>query len=349
MDAFARRLLRWHARHGRHDLPWQRPRTPYRVWVSEVMLQQTQVATVIPYFQRFVAALPDVRALAGATEDQVLALWSGLGYYRRARFMHAAAQTCVARHGSQLPAGFEQLAALPGIGRSTAGAILALAHGQRHPILDGNAKRVLARFHGIRGWPGERSIGNALWKYADAHTPAARVADYTQAIMDLGATVCTRSRPRCDECPLAPDCAAHADGLTGAIPAPAPKRAVPERRTLLLVLRDRRGRVLLERRPPQGVWPGLWSLPEAPDERSAAAHAARLGELDDAPATELPEVRHAFTHFRLIATPLLWCAARPRNRIADDGRVRWCSRAEIATLGLPAPIRRLLTDVAARV
>lgn len=341
IDDFARRLLRWYDRHGRHDLPWQHPRTPYRVWVSEVMLQQTQVATVIPYFERFVAALPDVAALAAAPEDRVLALWSGLGYYRRARHLHAAAKLCVEGRGGELPRDFESLALLPGIGRSTAGAILALGDGQHHAILDGNVKRVLARFHGVRGWPGERGVENALWSHAEGHTPTARVADYTQAIMDLGATVCTRVKPRCDTCPQARDCIVYRDGLTAAIPAPRPARALPEKQSVLIVLRDRRDRVLLQRRPPQGVWPGLWSLPEANDDRSAHELASRLAMLAGN-ATQLPEIRHTFTHFKLLATPLEWRGVRAHAHIADNPEIRWCSRAEMADLGLPAPVRKVL-------
>ncbi|HVX04112.1 MAG TPA: A/G-specific adenine glycosylase [Rhodanobacteraceae bacterium] len=343
MDGFAHRLLHWYDRHGRHELPWQQPRTPYRVWVSEVMLQQTQVATVVRYFERFVRALPDVAALAAAPEDQVMGLWSGLGYYRRARHLHAAAQRCVARHGGELPRDFESLAALPGIGRSTAAAILAQAHGQRHAILDGNVKRVLARFHGIRGWPGERSVEQALWSQAEAHTPAERVADYTQAIMDLGATVCTRSNPRCGECPQSRECVAHRDGLTQAIPAPRPARALPEKHIVFVILRDELGRVLLQRRPPQGVWPRLWSFPEANDADAASPLAARLARLDATTAEALPGIRHTFTHFRLHAVPLEWRGVRANAALADDPDSRWCAAAEIATLGVPAPIRKILS------
>lgn len=346
MDGFARRLLDWYDLHGRHDLPWQdtpaHRRTPYRVWVSEVMLQQTQVATVIPYFERFVAALPDLPSLAAADEDRVLALWSGLGYYRRARHLHAAARVCAAQHGGELPRDFDTLAALPGIGRSTAGAILALAHDRRHAILDGNVKRVLSRWHGMRGWPGERMVENALWRHAEAHTPATRIADYTQAIMDLGATVCTRGSPHCDACPQAGDCVALRDGLTAKIPAPRPARASPERQSVFVVLRDRQDRILLQRRPPQGIWPGLWSLPEAADASGARELASRLAELDGAAAAALPEIHHAFTHFKLLATPLEWRGVRMHPGIADDPALRWCSRAEIATLGVPAPVRRML-------
>ncbi|WHZ17969.1 MAG: A/G-specific adenine glycosylase [Rhodanobacteraceae bacterium] len=346
MDGFARRLLDWYDLHGRHDLPWQdtpaNRRTPYRVWVSEVMLQQTQVATVVPYFERFLAVLPEIRALAAADEDRVLALWSGLGYYRRACHLHAAARICATQHGGELPRDVDALAALPGIGRSTAGAILALAHGQRHAILDGNVKRVLARFHGQRGWPGERVVEHALWQHAEAHTPGTRVADYTQAIMDLGATVCTRANPRCDACPQARDCVALRNGLAVDIPAPRPARATPQRRSVFVVLRDRQDRVLLQRRPPQGVWPGLWSLPEAPDVNGARGYAARLAELDGTAAAVLPEIRHAFTHFKLLATPLEWRGVRAHPGIADDPGLRWCSPAELAALGVPAPVRKLL-------
>lgn len=343
MDAFAQHLLDWFDRHGRHDLPWQHPRTPYRVWVSEVMLQQTQVATVIPYFVRFVTTLPDLPALAAADEDQVLALWSGLGYYRRARHLHAAAKQCTAQHAGELPRDFDALAALPGIGRSTAGAILALAHDQHHAILDGNVKRVLSRFHDVQGWPGERAVENVLWTHAEAHTPTTRCADYTQAIMDLGATVCTRSRPRCDACPHAHACIAHRDGLTDAIPVRRPTRALPEKRTVFAILRDRHDRVLLQRRPPTGVWPGLWSLPEAADPHAARELAARLAGIDDSAGAELPEILHVFTHFKLRITSLEWHATVKPDALADEPATRWCSRSEIAALGLPTPVRQLLS------
>lgn len=342
MDAFARRLLRWFDQHGRHDLPWQHPRTPYRVWVSEVMLQQTQVATVIPYFTRFVTALPTLAALAAAPEDAVMALWSGLGYYRRARYLQAAAKVCVAQHAGQLPDDFAALAALPGIGRSTAGAILALAGEQRYAILDGNAKRVLARFHGVRGWPGEHAIEATLWQYADAHTPATRTADYTQAIMDLGATLCTRAHPQCAACPYAAECRAHQMGLTAAIPAARPARALPTRRIVLVVLQQRDGRLLLQRRPPQGVWPRLWSLPEADDTIAAAKLATRLAAAGRGAATTMPVIHHGFTHYKLEAVPMLWRRVRALRAVADDPDSRWCTPEDIAALGVPAPIRQWL-------
>ena len=279
---FARALLAWFDRHGRHDLPWQRDPTPYRVWVSEIMLQQTRVAAVIPYFERFTARFPDVDALAGAGLDEVLGLWSGLGYYARGRNLHAAARAVCANHGGRFPDTLEELVALPGIGRSTAGAILALAFGRRQPILDGNAKRVLARYHAVAGWPGESRVGARLWSLAERLTPCRRVGDYTQAIMDLGATLCTRTRPTCLLCPLADGCRAHALGDPVRFPAPRPKRAYPTREKLLVVMRDAGGRVLVERRPPSGIWGGLWSFPEASadlDLENAAATAAAVRRL----------------------------------------------------------------------
>jgi A/G-specific adenine glycosylase len=337
---FATNLLAWFDHHGRHDLPWQHPRDAYRVWLSEIMLQQTQVATVIPYFQRFVTQLPTLRDLASADEDTVLALWSGLGYYRRARFLHQAAQQCVERHGGELPRDFDALMALPGIGRSTAGAILAQAYGLRFPILDGNVKRVLTRFHGIVGHPSERDVEKQLWLHADAHTPAERTADYTQAIMDLGATVCVRTRPLCAVCPVHADCIAHRDNLTAQLPTPKPGKAIPTRSTVMLILRDGESRVLLQRRGAQGVWSGLWSLPEANDTDSAWREAQRNARIDDA-QTLTPFV-HVFSHYRLQIQPLLFDKAAPAQAIADNSDLRWCAIADLPTLGLPAPVRTLL-------
>nr|WP_255682988.1 A/G-specific adenine glycosylase [Dyella sp. 2HG41-7] len=334
-------MLDWFDRHGRHDLPWQHPRDAYRVWLSEIMLQQTQVATVIPYFQRFVSQLPTLRDLAAADEDTVLALWSGLGYYRRARFLHQAAKTCVAEHNGEMPRDFDALAALPGIGRSTAGAILAQAYGLRFPILDGNVKRVLTRFHGIAGHTSERDVEKQLWKHADAHTPATRTADYTQAIMDLGATVCVRTRPLCAMCPAQSDCVAHRDNLTAQLPTPKPSKTIPTRSTIMLILRDAESRVLLQRRGAQGVWSGLWSLPEAVDTDDAWREAQQHAQIDD--AQPLPPFVHVFSHYRLQIQPLLFDSAAPVHAIADNANLRWCAIADLPALGLPAPVRSLLT------
>lgn len=343
MNTFATELLRWYDHHGRKDLPWQHPRDAYRVWLSEIMLQQTQVVTVIGYFQRFVDRLPTLAALAGADEDTVLALWSGLGYYRRARFLHRAAQLCVERHGGALPRDIDALLALPGIGRSTAGAILAQAYGLRFPILDGNVKRVLTRYHGVPGHPGESAVEKRLWAFADEHTPATRTADFTQAIMDLGATVCVRSKPLCPLCPQAARCVALRDGLTATLPTAKPGKKIPTRALSMLLLRDARGRILLEKRGAQGVWSGLWSLPEADDVSAAGMVASRLARIRD--ADPLPAFTHVFSHYRLDVSPILFDHAAPLTAVADRPDQRWCDRDEIASLGLPAPVRTLLNNL----
>jgi A/G-specific adenine glycosylase len=340
-QSFSARLLYWFDQHGRKDLPWQHPRDAYRVWLSEVMLQQTQVSTVIGYFQRFVQALPTLRDLAAADEDTVLALWSGLGYYRRARFLHRAAQLCVQNHGGELPTDFDALLALPGIGRSTAGAILAQAHGLRFAILDGNVKRVLARYHGIHGQTGQSAVEKQLWQLAEQHTPHERIADYTQAIMDLGAAICVYPRPRCESCPLADDCVAFQNDLTAELPTKKTTRSIPTRNTIMLILRDKAGRVLLEKRGAQGVWSGLWSLPEAASTDDAWRIAQRHARIDDAQA--LAPFTHVFTHYRLDIAPLLFDQSKHHASIADDAGLRWCSINELDALGLPAPVRQLLS------
>ena len=339
---FAGRLLAWFDANGRHDLPWQHPRTPYRVWLSEVMLQQTQVRVVIPYFERFVAALPEIRALADASVDEVFALWSGLGYYARARNLHAAARLCVAQHDGELPRDFDALLALPGIGRSTAGAILSQAWGERFAILDGNVKRVLCRVHGIPGWPGAPPVEKRLWAIAEAHLPHARLADYTQAQMDFGATLCTRADPACVLCPLRADCVALRDDLVRELPTPKPGKPLPERHALVLLLRDADDRVLLQRRGPAGVWAGLWSLPEAGDHAAARNwfEANIAGDYDA--ANPLAAIDHGFTHYRLAMQPLEWREVASRDGVRDNADLRWTARAELASLGIPAPVRKLL-------
>jgi len=341
IDAFATRLLAWFDTHGRHDLPWTQPRSPYRVWLSEIMLQQTQVSVVIPYFQRFMDALPDVRALAAAPTDTVLALWSGLGYYARARNLQAAARICVEHHHGDLPRDFEALVALPGIGRSTAGAILAQAWGDPWPILDGNAKRVLARYHGVEGWPGAGPVEKTLWVLSASHVPGTRVADYTQGLMDLGATLCTRHAPDCADCPLATECIAHRDGSTARIPAPKPGKAIPRREATVLWLEDADGRVLLQRRPSTGVWASLWSLPQHGDTSDAMTWLASEG-LQAPGLAPLADIEHAFSHYRLTLHPLRGPATQNDARVRDNDAWRWVAREEFARLGLPAPIRRLL-------
>ncbi len=342
MSTFALQLLDWFDRDGRHDLPWQHPRTPYRVWLAEIMLQQTQVQTVIPYYARFLDALPTLPALAAADSDQVHALWAGLGYYARARNLHKAAQVCVQQHGGELPQDFEALSALPGIGRSTAGAILAQAHGLRYAILDGNVKRTLCRYHGIGGWPGSSPIEKQLWLIAEAELPEARLADYTQAIMDFGATLCTRHDPACVLCPLQDSCVARREGLVDQLPETKPGKPLPERRTLMLLLRDARGHVLLARRPDSGVWSGLWSLPEAADHDQARAYVSAHPGVDFDAAQALPLIEHTFSHYRLNIEPLSWRISEPGSALGDNATLRWQPFDRLGELGLPAPVKKLL-------
>ncbi len=338
-ERFQKRLLEWFARCGRHDLPWQKDPTPYRVWVSEVMLQQTQVATVIPYYLRFMERFPGVMELAQAAEDEVLHLWSGLGYYRRARLLHKAAR-CIARdHGGRFPTVFEAILALPGIGRSTAGAILALSLGKPYPILDGNVRRVLARFHAVSGWPGEAKVERALWGIAERYTPREEVSAYTQAIMDLGATLCTRMRPRCPDCPLREGCEAFRRGEVHRYPAPRPRRELPLRECTALILQREDGAVLLERRPP-GLWGGLWSFPELPPGEDPEDYARRRLGLALRDMETLPPSLHTFTHFRLHIHPLR-ARAIPCG-VMEDGAGIWYKIGASKPLGLTAIVKGLL-------
>ena len=348
-DAFAQRILEWFDTHGRKDLPWQQAPTPYRVWVSEIMLQQTRVATVIPYFQRFVASFPDVLALADASEDEVLHQWSGLGYYARARNLQRAARQIRDRHADQLPSSLEQLQALPGIGRSTAGAILSLALGQRHPILDGNVKRVLARCHAVDGWPGQTSVLHGLWELAEQHTPSHRVAAYNQAMMDLGATLCARTRPTCGNCPVEDLCRARALGEQSRYPYPKPARALPVRRTRMLVIRNSAGQLLLEQRPPSGIWGGLWSLPECPPEEDPEAWCvARLG-LRARVLAHWASRRHTFSHFHLDMLPVEVLAYRAELSVLESDRRVWYNLDHPDRRGLAAPVARLIAELQTRI
>ena len=342
VETFAMRLLRWFDVSGRHDLPWQHPRTPYRVWLSEIMLQQTQVKTVIPYFERFVAALPTLPALASASRDDVMALWSGLGYYARARNLQAAAQRCVELHGGELPRDMDALTALPGIGRSTAAAILSQAWGDRHAILDGNVKRVLTRYHGVEGYPGLPAVEKRLWSLAEAQLPATRMADYTQAQMDLGATLCTRSDPACVLCPLQDDCSARVEGRTTDLPTPKPGKAAPQKHACVLWLLNAEGDVLMQRRPPTGIWASLWTLPQADDAVASRAWFEQQLCGDFNAAEPLPTIDHAFSHYKLRLQPLRMRGVALRDRVGDNDDLRWVARREFASLGIPAPIRKLL-------
>ncbi len=352
---FSKTVIRWQKQHGRHSLPWQRTRDAYRIWLSEIMLQQTQVATVIPYYARFLERFPDVGALAAAPVEDVMALWSGLGYYTRARNLHRCAQQVVAEHGGRFPADVDALASLPGIGRSTAAAISAFAYGTRAAILDGNVKRVFCRVFGVEGFPGSVPVERHLWERAVALLPDSEIERYTQGLMDLGATLCTRSRPRCADCPLQSRCVAHASDRIAELPARKPKKAVPEKSTVMLVI-EHRDRVLLEQRPPSGIWGGLLSLPElnrllpsvpARLGRKALGTAltlalAEFGEIDSFEA--LTEFVHAFTHYRLKVTPLRVSLSRSAPQAASSP-YQWRSKKTLASAGLPAPVRKLLDGV----
>ncbi|MEJ0086526.1 MAG: A/G-specific adenine glycosylase [Pseudomonadota bacterium] len=336
----APRLLAWHAKAGRHDLPWQQDRSPYRVWVSEIMLQQTQVATVIPYFKRFMRRFPDVHALADAPADEVLHLWTGLGYYARARNLHRAAQLIRDEHGGEFPRTLDAVVELPGVGRSTAGAILALATGARHAILDANVKRVLARFLAVPGAVDSAATQAKLWELAQRETPEENVATYTQAIMDLGATVCRAPEPFCDDCPIAADCRARIEGRQTELPEPKRRRAARKLKRAVMLVARKDSAVLLVQRPPNGIWGGLWCLPEFADRDAAESFAvARLTNVSLVLAP-LPDIEHSFTHFDLVITPIV-AQVGTLPGVGEAGAL-WYDLAKPARVGLPAPIKTLL-------
>ena len=343
-EQFGSAVLNWYDQHGRKNLPWQQGISPYRVWVSEIMLQQTQVSTVLGYFDRFMDALPNIQALAAAPVDEVLHLWTGLGYYTRARNLQKTAQIVVSEQGGEFPASVEQLTALPGIGRSTAGAIASLSMGLRAPILDGNVKRVLARYSAQEGYPGEPKVAAQLWALAEQLTPATRVNHYTQAMMDLGATLCTRSKPSCLLCPLQSGCQAHILGLQSRYPIPKPRKILPQKRTLMPLLANRNGAILLYRRPASGLWGGLWSLPEllAGEELDGLAlqHGLTLGARQ-----ALPALTHTFSHFQLAIEPWLVHVEQATSAVAE-GDWLWYNLATPPRLGLAAPVKKLLKRAA---
>ncbi len=344
MNEFAERLLDWFDVHGRHDLPWQRPRSPYRVWVSEIMLQQTRVETVIPYFQTFIQRFPGVGQLAVASLDDVLHLWSGLGYYARARNMHHAARVVVEEHGGELPADRAALERLPGIGRSTAAAILAQAHGQREAILDGNARRVLARHAAVEGWAGSTSVQRRLWEIAESRLPDRRMADYTQAMMDLGATLCTRGRAACSRCPVASDCQALAQGRVAELPTSRSPKVLPVRTRWAAMVLAPEG-VYLERRAAAGIWGGLYSLPEASE--APALRDAILSRWTSArEVRQDPDDRidHVFSHYRLDLRILRFRLPAAGCGIMEGDGAIWYNTRLPVRVGLPAPVARFLED-----
>ena len=343
MTSFSDRLLAWFDTHGRKDLPWQQGSDAYRIWVSEIMLQQTQVLTVIPYFERFMESFPTVTALADANLDEVLHHWSGLGYYARARNLHRAARTIRDDHGGVFPTDIDDVIALPGIGRSTAGAILSLALDQRHPILDGNVKRVLARHAAVDGWPGKTAVARKLWELAESHTPGKRSAAYTQAIMDLGATLCTRSSPACGRCPVQVDCAAHASGTVDDYPGRKPKKEKPLRQTTMLMARHSE-RVYLERRPEAGIWGGLWSLPELGERRLEDWCEETLGAATTA-TERWQTLRHSFSHYDLDIQPILVRVDAPLRKVADSDNTTWYRLDETPPGGIAAPVKKLIDQL----
>ena len=345
MSEFARTLIQWQSTHGRNDLPWQQNREPYHIWLSEIMLQQTQVDTVIPYYQRFLQRFPDVAALAAAPLDDVLALWSGLGYYARARNLHRAAQLVVSEYDGVFPRSASELIALPGIGRSTAAAIASFCYGERVAILDGNVKRVLARHFGIEGFPGERAVEQNMWALAESLVPEQGADIYPQAIMDLGATLCTRSRPLCLHCPVHTSCVARLQGRQAELPTTKVRKAVPQRENAMLVLRAG-NQILLEQRPASGIWGGLFSLPELEaGEDAPGLLQRRFGLSTAASPSALTPMRHSFTHFTLTIQPWLVTLEQIPATL-NEPTLSWIALDALDTLGLPAPIRRLLESLA---
>ena len=340
---FSQRLLIWFDKFGRTDLPWQSNPTAYRVWVSEIMLQQTQVNTVIPYYERFMQAFPEVQMLADATLDQVLHYWSGLGYYARARNLHRAAQQICTLSNGELPTDFEKLIRLPGIGRSTAGAILALALGQRYPILDGNVKRVLCRYYAVEGWAGEKKVIEKLWLLAEKNTPRRRIANYTQAMMDLGATVCSRSRPRCGLCPFNVDCVAHQRGCETNYPTPKPRKILQVKTISFVMLQNSLGEVLLEKRPMKGIWGGLWSFPECSSVDDIPKWCQQYLDGNIPKCYTWQSLRHTFTHFHLDITPVL--VSCDASQTVTLKNILWYNVNRPTALGLAAPVVRLLAQL----
>ncbi|BBP03148.1 A/G-specific adenine glycosylase [Sulfuriferula plumbiphila] len=345
MSDFAQHLIRWQKAHGRHNLPWQGTRDAYRIWLSEIMLQQTQVGTVIPYYLRFLERFPNLARLADAPLDEVLALWSGLGYYSRGRNLHAAARLVMERHGGAFPEYIEDIIALPGIGRSTAAAIAAFAYGAHCAILDGNVKRVLTRHFGIAGHPGAKKTETELWLLAESLLPAHQVNTYTQALMDFGATLCTRAKPRCASCPLGSSCVALATDSVARLPTSRPKKITLQKTTRMLILRHA-GEILLEKRPPTGIWGGLWSLPEADMETDLAHHCRTHLGMEVATAANLPALRHSFTHFRLHIAPLLLDVTRLFPRV-EQAEQLWLAPRDALSAAIPAAVRKLLQQLVA--
>jgi A/G-specific adenine glycosylase len=347
MGTFSTRIVKWQRQHGRHDLPWQNTRDAYRIWLSEIMLQQTQVSAVIPYYQRFLAAFPDIAALADATEDRVMQHWAGLGYYARARNLHRAAKQIVAQHGGLFPNTLDEIVALPGIGRSTAAAIAVFAHAQRAAILDGNVKRVFARHFGVEGDVKSKPVEDRLWSRAEQELPRSGVEAYTQGLMDLGATLCTRTKPACERCPVRATCVARAEGRVDTLPGRSASRELPHRELRMLIL-IASGEVLLEKRPSPGIWGGLWSLPEVSMRDDVLAAVSERYSVNARVVREHPVVPHGFTHYSLSIYPVELAVSKRAGvrAAAGDERVVWVDVHDARAAAVPAPVKRILSAVA---
>jgi A/G-specific adenine glycosylase len=341
--SFSRQIIEWQRRHGRHHLPWQASRDPYRIWVSEIMLQQTQVGTVIPYYERFMARFPDIDSLAEASEEEVLTCWAGLGYYARGRNLHRAARQVVEKHAGIFPRDFNDIVALPGVGRSTAAAISAFAFGECRAILDGNVKRVLTRTFAIDGWPGDKKVEAQLWQLSESLLPESDIETYTQALMDIGATVCTRSRPKCDLCPLVRDCLARREKRIDSLPASRPPKLLPERTATLLVIRHGRD-ILLLKRPSPGIWGGLWSLPES--EGDLIPVCLQLTGQTPSSIEALPAFTHTFTHFRMLIQPVMLLLDKQPQGAAEPGSV-WMESDDAMKAAIPKPVKSILEKLRA--
>lgn len=345
MTEFSDTIIRWHHQHGRHDLPWQGTIDPYKIWISEIMLQQTQVTTVIPYYERFMRRFPTVQDLASADIDEVLHLWTGLGYYARGRNLHKAAQQIVNDFAGEFPRNLDDMMSLNGIGRSTAGAILSFAFSLRHPILDGNVKRVLSRIFGVEGWYGKSAVAEKFWRLADEHTPHKTVATYTQAIMDFGATLCTRSKPSCLLCPLQDSCVAYTENRISELPSKKPKKTIPVKSCLMIIIQNEDDHVFMLQRPPSGIWGGLWSLPQI-ESSSDIEHA-----LSKDYGLVIEEVkhgkpfRHTFSHYHLDIQPIYSRLVDNQKDKIQDTTTTWIDFNKTVKLGLPAPIKKLLTTL----
>lgn len=338
----SQRVLHWFDHSGRKNLPWQHDINPYRVWVSEIMLQQTQVSTVIPYFIEFMQQLPTVEDLAKASDDQVLHLWTGLGYYSRARNLHQTAALICEEYQGEFPNTVEQLCQLPGIGRSTAGAIVSIAFQLPAAILDGNVKRVLARYHAIEGWPGQTAVLKNLWHVAEAHSPKQRVADYSQAMMDLGATLCTRSKPDCPRCPLKQDCMANQQASQTQYPGKKPKKTLPVKTTQMLIIHNAEGELLLEKRPPSGIWGGLWIFPQINQQDDASEYCQTILGQTPKWLERWNNLRHTFSHYHLDISPTVVTLAATPSLVMEADRQLWYNPHQPATIGLAAPIKQLI-------